>query len=188
MRRLRSFSEFQARVCRSTSRCHMAGLGPAIHVLSNRKTWMPATSAGMTLKRWRPCSTEHAGIRFTFQTANQTTIKTGVRYRPVSLRRRVRRRLFSRPLKYEGDGAPSGATIVLLCARGPSRNHGAPLGAPPRQACAVWAYLRASSLRHRAALFVGRPFPERPSVSQLLAGGSYWPPSGAPGRPGACFA
>ena len=29
----------------------MAGLVPAIHVLLCRKTWMPATSAGMTTER-----------------------------------------------------------------------------------------------------------------------------------------
>src|SRR6476619_8361947 len=33
----------------------MAGLDPAIHVLApQRKTWMPATSAGMTAKNERP--------------------------------------------------------------------------------------------------------------------------------------
>jgi hypothetical protein len=65
--------------------------------------------------------------------------------------------------------------------------------------------LAASSLLRRAALFVDRlscspGFPRlaavtgawltkprdsrRPSVSQLLAGGSYWPPGGAPAPPG----
>jgi hypothetical protein len=29
----------------------MAGLGPAIHVFREEKTWMPATSAGMTIKK-----------------------------------------------------------------------------------------------------------------------------------------
>jgi hypothetical protein len=29
----------------------MAGLVPAIHVLTGAKTWIPATSAGMTMKR-----------------------------------------------------------------------------------------------------------------------------------------
>src|SRR5262249_9064950 len=43
----------------------------------------------------------------------------------------------------------------------------------------------AFSLRHRAALFVGRSISgKRPSVSQLLAGGPYWPPGGAPAPPG----
>ena len=28
----------------------MAGLVPAIHVFATEKTWMPATSAGMTMK------------------------------------------------------------------------------------------------------------------------------------------
>jgi hypothetical protein len=65
--------------------------------------------------------------------------------------------------------------------------------------------ITASSLLRRAALFVDRlscspGFPRlaavtgawltkprdsrRPSVSQLLAGGSYWPPGGAPAPPG----
>src|SRR5262249_61627414 len=45
--------------------------------------------------------------------------------------------------------------------------------------------IAAFSLRHRAALFVGRSISgKRPSVSQLLAGGPYWPPGGAPAPPG----
>ena len=49
---------------------------------------------------------------------------------------------FLTPRQSEGDGAPSDATICSLSARVPSRKHGAPLGAPPRQACAVRGYLR----------------------------------------------
>jgi hypothetical protein len=87
------------------------------------------------------------------------------------------------PLKDEGDGAPKGRNHCSLCARIPSRKYGAPLGAPPRQACAVRAYLR------RLPSCAGPRFSWSPqtgtaSVSQLLAGGPYWPPGGAPAPPG----
>src|SRR4029077_15767368 len=59
--------------------------------------------------------------------------------------------LFVCPLAKARGMARQVAQPLFLCARGPSRDRGAPLGAPPRQACAVWAYLRASSLRRRAA-------------------------------------
>ena len=65
--------------------------------------------------------------------------------------------LFVSPLAKARGMARQVAQPLFLCARGPSRDRGAPLGAPPRQACAVWAYLRASSLRRRAALFVAAP-------------------------------
>ena len=61
------------------------------------------------------------------------------------------------PLAKARGMARQGAQPFVLSARGPSRGRGAPLGAPPRQACAVWAYLRASSFRRRAALFVAAP-------------------------------
>ena len=73
--------------------------------------------------------------------------------RPCVLRRGPRRRLFSRspnrglgsrPPQDEGSGAPKGAvTIPRLRARhAPYDRCVSPPGAPPRQACAVWAYLR----------------------------------------------
>jgi hypothetical protein len=65
--------------------------------------------------------------------------------------------------------ARQGALPFVLSARGPSRGRGAPLGAPPRQACAVRAYLRASSFRRRAALFVAAPT-WTTSVSQAPGG------------------
>jgi hypothetical protein len=87
------------------------------------------------------------------------------------------------PQKMRGM-ARQGAQPLFLCARIPSRKYGAPLGAPPRQACAVWAHLR------RLPYGAGPRFSWPPvkygtaSVSQLLAGGPYWPPGGAPAPPG----
>ena len=46
------------------------------------------------------------------------------------------------PLKDEGGWRARRRNHCSLCARIPSRKYGAPLGAPPRQACAVRAYLR----------------------------------------------
>ena len=65
--------------------------------------------------------------------------------------------LFFVPSPKRGGWRAKGRNHLFFCARGPSRDRGAPLGAPPRQACAVRAYLRASSLRRRAALFVAAP-------------------------------
>ena len=69
----------------------------------------------------------------------------------------ARRRSLLSPLAKARGMARQVAQPLLSCARDPSRDRGAPLGAPPRQACAVRAYLRASSLRRRAALFVAAP-------------------------------
>src|SRR4029077_2395662 len=80
------------------------------------------------------------------------------------------------------------AQPLLSCARDPSRDRGAPLGAPPRQACAVRAYLRASSLRRRAALFVAAPNKgglRQPSSWRAARIGHQAEPRR---RPGACFA
>jgi len=58
----------------------------------------------------------------------------------------------------------------VLCARVPLENTGAPLGAPPGQARAVRADLRAFSFRQRAVLFVGRSSVNgRPSASSWRA-------------------
>ena len=78
---------------------------------------------------------------------------------------------FLTPRQSEGDGAPSDATIYSCVPVFPLENTGAPLGAPPGQARAVRAYLRAFSLRHRAVLFVGRSNSRNgPSVSQAPGG------------------
>ena len=89
------------------------------------------------------------------------------------------------PLKDEGDGAPRGATIVLDVPAFPLGNTGRRSARHPDKLAHVRSYLRASSLRRRAALFVAaRENTERPPSAKLLAGGSYWPPGGAPAPPG----
>ena len=89
-------------------------------------------------------------IHFSNSQASSPVLFVEAPGRPVFL-------LFVCPLAKARGMARQVAQPLLLCARGPSRDRGAPLGAPPRQACAVWAYLRASSLRRRAALFVAAP-------------------------------
>ena len=51
-------------------------------------------------------------------------------------------RSFSFPPQMRGGWRAKWRNHCSLCARIPSRKYGAPLGAPPRQACAVWAHLR----------------------------------------------
>ena len=95
--------------------------------------------------------------------------------------------LFVSPLAKARGMARQVAQPLFLCARGPSRDRGAPLGAPPRQACAVWAYLRASSLRRRAALFVAAPNMDglrQPSSWRAARIGHQAEPRR---RPGACL-
>ena len=58
------------------------------------------------------------------------------------------------PLKDEGDGAPRGATIVLCVPAFPLGNTGRRSARHPDKLAHVRIYLRASSLRRRAALFV----------------------------------
>src|SRR6185437_15995576 len=96
--------------------------------------------------------------QFTFQTANfKQPISNSQASSPVLFVEAPGRPVFLHfvcPLAKARGMARQGAQPFVLSARGPSRDRGAPLGAPPRQACAVRAYLRASSLRRRAALFV----------------------------------
>jgi hypothetical protein len=99
--------------------------------------------------------------QFTFQTANlKLPLSNSQASSPVLFVEAPGRPVFLRfvcPLAKARGMARQGAQPFVLSARGPSRDRGAPLGAPPRQACAVRAYLRASSLRRRAALFVAAP-------------------------------
>ena len=83
--------------------------------------------------------------------------------------------------------ARQGALPFVLSARGPSRGRGAPLGAPPRQACAVRAYLRRLP-SCAGPRFSWPPQHGRPPSAKLLAGGPYWPPGGAPAPPGCVLA
>ena len=152
---------------------------------------MAGTSPAMTPRVWRTRPFSRQSFIFNFQRAK--------RHHPYSLARpRVGPSpflLFS-PAQMRGGWRARWRNHCSFSARVPSRKHGAPPGAPS---------FAASSLLRRAALFVDRlscspGFPRlaavtgawltkprdsrRPSVSQLLAGGSYWPPGGAPAPPG----
>jgi hypothetical protein len=89
----------------------------------------------------------------------------------------------SSPLKEEGDGAPRGATIVLCVPAFPLGNTGRRSArhpdklAPSGLICGVF-------LPAPGRAFRGRPKQGRPPSAKLLAGGSYWPPGGAPAPPG----
>ena len=120
--------------------------------------------------------------KFTFQTAKQ--------HRPYYLSRpRVGPSSFSSfsPRQSEGDGAPSGATIVIVCPRPLAR----PRGAARR---ATQTSLRSPGLFAGVFLtapgraFRGRPKHGRPPSAKLLAGSPYWPPGGAPAPPGCVLA
>jgi hypothetical protein len=112
--------------------------------------------------------------------------QTIVRHHPYCLARAPGRPVFPlSPLKDEGDGAPGGATIVRCMPASPLGNTGRLPARHPDKLAHVRIYLRASSLRRRAALFVAaRETREGPPSAKLLAGGSYWPPGGAPAPPG----
>ena len=91
------------------------------------------------------------------------------------------------PRQSEGDGAPSGATIVIVCPRSLAR----PRGAARR---ATQTSLRSPGLFAGVFLtapgraFRGRPKHGRPPSAKLLAGSPYWPPGGAPAPPGCVLA
>jgi len=114
--------------------------------------------------------------RFTCQTATRAGL-------PVRVKRRTKSPVFfvearGRPVSRLVSLAPQNMEGVarqvtqpfVLCARVPLENTGAPLGAPPGQARAVRADLRAFSFRQRAVLFVGRSSVNgRPSASSWRA-------------------
>src|SRR5262249_29409113 len=97
-----------------------------------------------------------------------------------------------------GDGAPGGAAVVGSRSAPPCEDAEAPPGAPPghlstsRVICGRLTSASPTVVNGMAApgrAFEGAPLlllarTTRRSVSQLLAGGSYWPPGGAPAPPG----
>ena len=164
-----------------------------MHKVRWTSSWMRRSSLRATLRMWR--GTQNPPLA-------DSLFKTAKRYRPYSLRRRVRRLPFLSPPNTRGM-ARQVALPMIVSIRTPSRECGAPPGAPPRQACAVWAYLRTFSLRRRAALSGGRsskppslyrdchhfwrPLRQRlrtaatAPVSQLLAGGPVLATGRSPG-------
>ena len=86
--------------------------------------------------------------------SNSQVFQTAMRHHPYCLARpRVGPSSRCLPSKMRGM-ARQGAQPLFLCARIPSRKYGAPLGAPPGQACARPDLFAASSFLRRAALFV----------------------------------
>ena len=140
----------------------------------------------MTPRVWRARPFNRQSFIFNCQTAARAGMPARVknmRHHPYCLARpRVGPSSRCLPSKMRGM-ARQGAQPLFLYARIPSRKYGAPLGAPPGQACARPGLFAAFSLLRRAALFVAVRNVTA-SVSQLLAGGPYWPPGGAPAPPG----
>ena len=158
----------------------MAGRSrPKDGVLSH--AYVPA----MTPRVWRARPFNRQSFIFNCQTAARAGMPARVknmRHHPYCLaRHRVGPSSRCLPSNDEGDGAPRGAAIVIVCPQSLSE----PRGAARR---AIRTGLRTSGFI--CGVFPpapGRAFRGRPwtaSVSQLLAGGPYWPPGGAPAPPG----
>ena len=134
--------------------------------------------------------------RFTCQTAKSCSqvLQPSLQYKqassPVLFGEAPGRPVFPlSPLKDEGDGAPRGATIVLCVPAFPLGNTGRRSARHPDKLAHVRIYLRASSLRRRAALFVAaretRNGLRQPSSWRAAPIGRQAEPRR---RPGACFA
>ena len=189
-----------------------------VFAVARPKTWMPGTSPGMTAERQYANATHHpasaiqhslmAGhsrpkdgvLSHAYVPASQITDSHFKQPRPnsqsnshasspVLFGEAPGRPVFPlSPLKDEGDGAPRGATIVLDVPAFPLGNTGRRSARHPDRLAHVRVYLR------RLPSCAGPRFSWPPvthgtaSVSQLLAGGSYWPPGGAPAPPGCVLA
>ena len=114
------------------------------------------------------------------QTANQTAM----RHHPYCLARpRVGPSSRCLPSKMRGMARQGAQPLFLMCPHSLSEIRGAARRAT-RTSLRSPGLFAASSLLRRAALFVAVRDNGTASVSQLLAGGSYWPPGGAPAPPG----
>ena len=126
--------------------------------------------------------------QFNFQTANfnSQVFQTAMRHHPYCLARpRVGPSSRCLPSKMRGMARQGAQPLFLMCPHSLSEIRGAARRATRTSLRTSGVYLRASSLRRRAALFVAaRENTERPPSAKLLAGGSYWPPGGAPAPPG----
>src|SRR5215471_2660380 len=151
---------------------------PRLHDIAAGKTWMAGINPAMTL-RVNPAMTSgalHAGPFPSFQIHFSNSPSSVQASSPVFF--------------VEAPGRPvSFSSLTPRHTRGMARQVAQPLfvvaALPLESTGASRRAITAFSLRHRAALFAGRfHFLERPCVSQLLAGGSYWPPGGAPAPPG----
>ena len=91
------------------------------------------------------------------------------------------------PRQSEGDGAPSGATIVFVCPRPLARPRGAARRATQTSLRSLGLFAGVF-LTAPGRAFRGRPKHGRPPSAKLLAGSPYWPPGGAPAPPGCVLA
>src|SRR6185295_3682496 len=87
------------------------------------------------------------------------------------------------PRQSEGDGAPRGATIVIVCPQSLSEPRGAARRAT-RTSLRSPGLFAGVFLTAPGRAFRGRPKQRRPPSAKLLAGSPYWPPGGAPAPPG----
>src|SRR5262249_55781404 len=113
----------------------------------SKQTWMAGINPAMTL-RVNPAMTSgalHTGPFpiFLIHFSNSVS-SSGVRHHPYSLRRRVRRRLFSHPRNMRGMARQVAQPLFVVAAL------------PLESAGASRRAIAAFSLRHRAALFAGR--------------------------------
>ena len=162
----------------------MAGLGPAIHVFLHRQQDVDARhKAGHDAEGASSAFTPNLDALSNSQFSNSQVFQNSHASSPVFFGEAPGRPVFPlSPLKDEGDGAPRGATIVLCVPAFPLGNTGRRSARHPTSLRSPGLFAASSFLR-RAALFVAVRNVTA-SVSQLLAGGSYWPPGGAPAPPG----
>jgi len=116
-----------------------------------------------------------------FQTAK--VFQANMRHHPCCLARpRVGPSSRCLPSKMRGMARQGAQPLFFVCPHSLSEIRGAARRATQTSLRSL-GLLAASSLLRRAALFVA-VHSVTASVSQLLAGGPYWPPGGAPALPG----
>jgi hypothetical protein len=110
--------------------------------------------------------------------------QTPMRHHPYCLARpRVGPSSHCLPSKKRGMARQGAQPLFLMCPHSLSEIRGATRRAT-RTSLRSPGLFAAFSLLRRAALFVATVKHGTTSVSQLLAGGPYWPPGGAPAPPG----
>ena len=90
---------------------------------------------------------------------------------------------FVSPQNMRGMARQGAQPLFFVCPHSLSEIRGAARRATQTSLRSLGSFA-ASSLLRRAALFVAPVKHGTASVSQLLAGGSYWPPGGVPASPG----
>jgi hypothetical protein len=107
-----------------------------------------------------------------------------MRHHPYCLARpRVGRSSHRLPSKMRGMARQGAQPLFFVCPHSLSEIRGAARRATQTSLRSLGLFAASSFLR-RVALFVAAPKQGRPPSAKLLAGGSYWPPGGAPAPPG----